>query len=351
MHAVKSSAVLITFLGKTVYQDTSYRYPDDYTVDCKYGAAAFLTYLRKHEDVSPDCLIICGTPSSCWYRLPSYFAEIAEMFGDTGASGDAAPAVIRERLLALSEGEAASGLKDIASSEGSAPEEEFASLLRSFEKAISGILEPAGLTVKLLRHAEDFSSYDRQIDLLQAIRASEILAEDTRVYLDITFGLRIMPFMVFASFQSLCYTKGLRISRICYSPEPMSRAESSERLSFIEEVRNRLRFLRSHDPDLYGKTLEEIKALLKSLKNASAAPSDSQGRRRSKVCFLDTGGILQDAALAARFRASLNPQVTCTISGETARAAAFAALILSAFRAASASPGRIRISSGRAVLQ
>ena len=31
MHAVKSSAVLITFLGKTVYQDTSYRYPDDYT--------------------------------------------------------------------------------------------------------------------------------------------------------------------------------------------------------------------------------------------------------------------------------------------------------------------------------
>ena len=188
-------------------------------------------------------------------------------------------------------------------------EEEFASLLRSFETSISGILEPAGLTVKLLRHAEDFSSYDRQIELLQAIRASEILAEGTRVYLDITFGLRIMPFMVFASFQSLCYTKGLKISRICYSPEPMFRAESSERLSFIEEVRNRLRFLKSRDPDLYGKKLEEIKALLKSLKNASAAPSDSQGRRRSKVCFLDTGGILQDAALAARFRASLNPQV------------------------------------------
>ena len=82
-----------------------------YTVDCQYGAAAFLTNLRKHEDVSPDCLIICGTPSSYWYRLPSYFAETAEMFGDVGASGDAAPAVIRERLLALFEGEAASGLK------------------------------------------------------------------------------------------------------------------------------------------------------------------------------------------------------------------------------------------------
>ena len=312
MNSHTATVMLISFLGKGEYSPASYSYPDCEPINCRYGAAAFLTYLREHENVRIDRLMICGTDSSSWILLPSYLGDLADrIFGDAGGE----PEAIKEGLRNLSQGTAAGELAKLQAAPRDADfETAFSAALKAFENELNAVLKPSGLAMSLLKHAEDFSTYDRQTDLLRAIQDTGLVTGNTRVFLDITHGLRVVPFMVFMSFQSLCYTSGINISRICYSPQFMPRAEPAGRLSFIESVRNRLRFLKRTAPDICQEKLNQVKQVLNSLKkappaqNAGTPPFGTRKPRESKVCFLDsTEDLLLDAAAVSRFRVSLDP--------------------------------------------
>ncbi|WP_019001868.1 TM1812 family CRISPR-associated protein [Succinimonas amylolytica] len=311
MNSSPLSAMLISFLGKGEYWPASYSYPDCEPITCRYGAVAFMAYLKEHKNVTINRLVICGTDSSSWTLLPSYLEDLAARIFGT----DQDPAAVMEGLRKVSRGASARELARLASaSRGADFGAEFSEALKAFENDLSQVLQPAGLVPILIRHAEDFSTYDRQTDLLHAIQDAGLVTGDTRIYLDITYGLRIMSFMIFTSFQSLCYTSGIKISGICYSPEYMPRSEPAERLSFIEGIKNRLRFLKRTAPDLFQKKKHEVVEILNSLKQPQTsrsqgnAPSGPSQPRPSRVCFLDSiAGLLQDAAAVNRFRVSLDP--------------------------------------------
>ncbi|MBQ3682300.1 MAG: hypothetical protein II922_04385 [Succinimonas sp.] len=306
-----SSVLLISFLGVKPYNPSLYRYPGmPEPVSCRYGAMAFMSCIQNLEKVSVDKLLICGTVSSLWTEIPAYLLESADLL--FAAAPDLSD--IRQRLTDLQNTTHYLEFSAfLASRKTPSPEDHdlFLKLLKELEDGVNSAVSGAGLRVCFLEHDEVFSEYRNQIELLNRIRNTGLIDDRTDIYLDITYGMRIMPYMVFISFQSLCYTENLRIKRIWYSPEFMPKTDPLDRLDYIEKVKNRLRYLRDTDYDRY----QEKRAQVIGVLPASNKPGRSGAGAPEAVpptpidcCFLDSvGAVLDDAAAVSRFRVTADP--------------------------------------------
>lgn len=303
------SNLLISFLGAAQYKPSGYHYSElNQTVFCKYGATAFLYYIQHYHNVQIDKIMICGTKSSFWTDLPDYLAETAELIFDTSPDYES----IRNSLSAIKTQPFFKELQKLITENLNSTadnSEQFQILLKELEDNINAAVGSAGKNFRFIIHAEEFSSYDSQVELLNKIKNSDLMSSRPNIYLDITYGLRIMPFMVFISFQSLCYTENLKIRKICYSPEVMPKTEPLDRLSFLEKIKNRLRYLRETDNELYQSKLQQINAVL---------PSSNRGKntqtpvkiKQTECCFLDSVySLLKDASMLSRFNVTADPAV------------------------------------------
>lgn len=306
-----SSNLLISFLGAGKYNLSGYHYSElNQTVSCRYGATAFLYYIQHYHNVQIDKIMICGTRSSSWTDLPDYLAETAELIFDTSPDYES----IRNSLSAIKAQPFFKELQKLITENLNSTadnSEQFQILLKEFEDNINAAVGSAGKTFRFIIHAEEFSSYDSQVELLNKIKDSDLMSSRPNIYLDITYGLRIMPFMVFISFQSLCYTENLKIRKICYSPEVMPKTEPLDRLSFLEKIKNRLRYLRETDNELYQSKLQQIKDVLPS-SNRGINTQTPVKIRQTECCFLDSVySLLKDASMLSRFNVTADPAVFC----------------------------------------
>lgn len=316
----KSSCLLISFIGATEYKDCKYNYPDtDLPIECRYGTTAFIAYLKEKESININKLLICGTSSSFWHMIPEYFYETADRI----FAGNAHLDEIKNKLQRIKDDFSSLEFKDIieTNKKSSVPgnRDKFLELWKQCENSLNDAIRESGMTVFFIEHAEEFSEYDKQIELLNRIKDSGLIDSSTSIYLDITYGLRIMPFMTFISFQSLCYTENLHIKKICYSPESMPKTEPAERLAYIESVKNRLRYLKNTELNKYNNKLAVIKGILKSTKNTSPQQKTT-AIRKTNCCFLDsTEEMLKDAALINRYNATYSPAVFAEKIPETVK--------------------------------
>ena len=316
----ESSNLLISFIGASPYKDSKYNYPDtDLPIECKYGTTAFIAYLKEKENININKLLICGTSSSFWHMIPEYFLETADRI----FAGNAHLDEIKNKLQRINGDSSSLEFKDIieTNKKSSVPgnRDKFLELWKQCENSLNDAIRESGMTVFFIEHAEEFSEYDKQIELLNRIKDSGLIDSSTSIYLDITYGLRIMPFMTFISFQSLCYTENLHIKKICYSPEYMPKTEPVERLAYIESVKNRLRYLKNTELNKYNDKLEVIKGILKPAKNTSPQQKTT-AIRDTYCCFLDsTEEMLNDAALINRYNATYSPAVFAEKIPETVK--------------------------------
>ena len=307
----RSSVLLISFLGVTKYNPSLYSCPGmPEPVSCRYGAMAFMSCIRNQEKAAVDKLLICGTVSSLWTDIPAYLLESLDILFPAAPDPDD----IRQRLTDLQKTPAYLEFSAVLSRKKTQTQEDhdlFEKLLRELEDGVNSAVSGTGLQARFLEHDEDFSEYDRQIDLLNLIRNTGLIDNRTDIYLDITYGMRIMPYMVFISFQSLCYTENLRIRKIWYSPEFMPKTDPLDRLEYIEKVKNRLRCLRDTDSARYQEKLAEIEGILKASRkpgNGGAGNAGAAVPRQVSCCFLDSiGAVLEDAAAVSRFQVTADP--------------------------------------------
>jgi hypothetical protein len=297
------AGVLVSFLGISAYQRFKYKFSGrhDETVEANYAATAVAAYMQKNEQVRIDRMVIAGTSRSIWNKLTEYLSDMAaEMFGNTAES--------RSTALELRSADIVSLNKRI--SELSADEASLAVLLPQLESYINQALSSVKLEVTLVIHPENFSLYENQIMLIDRFRSLKFLNSDCEIYLDITNGLRIMPFAVFAAFQCLCKINGFKIKRIFYLPEFMPPSETSERLDAIEECKSALRFLKKTQPDRYRQSLEEIKSYLSEIKSSDTLQRRENSVKESSVCLLDVAEtILSNSSMIDKFQVSADPAV------------------------------------------
>ncbi len=306
-----SSVLLISFLGVTPYRPSLYSYPGmPEPVSCRYGAMAFMSCIQNLEKVSVDKLLICGTVSSLWTEIPAYLLESADLL--FAAAPDLSD--IRQRLTDLQKTPHYLEFSAfLASRKTPAPEDHdlFLKLLKELEDGVNSAVSGTGLRVCFLEHDEVFSEYRNQIELLNRIRNTGLIDDRTDIYLDITYGMRIMPYMVFISFQSLCYTENLRIKRIWYSPEFMPKTDPLDRLDYIEKVKNRLRYLRDTDYDRYQEKRAQVIGVLPASNKPGSFGAGTPAAvppRPVDCCFLDSvGAVLDDAAAVSRFQVTADP--------------------------------------------
>ncbi len=299
------SNVVISFLGAGRYRDNVYNFRG-FEVKARYASTAFISYIRGKRHTRVDSLVICGTQSSTWNLLSEYFSEMSEsMFGSESQYAKAAEYLgaedvtkANEAMLSFQRSQNLGEKKqDICA------HEEFNSLLKELQDSLNNALEPVSFKVTLLEHSEIMGEYSQQTELLNRIRELDFINGGTQVYLDITNGMRIMPFAVFANFQCLCQLRNLNIKEICYMPESMPKTEPLVRLDAIENIKSRLRYLREHDLQSYNSKCALIKGIMKT-----EAPKPGQ-MPSVDVCFLDGAtDILDKASMIARFNVTADPK-------------------------------------------
>ncbi|MBQ8708309.1 MAG: hypothetical protein IJ523_09510 [Succinivibrionaceae bacterium] len=300
--------VLMAFLGATDYRTYRYRFSDleGAAVTARYAATATMCYLKRECGINVGRLIVAGTVSSFWDKLPEYLSEKAEdMLAGASGAENARTVLDSEKTKEI--------CADLAACrQRKADAASFPELLARLEQELNAAFKPAGLAVSLLEHPEDFSRYESQLDLLNSIQDLNVIKSGSTVHLDITNGLRIMPFAVFADFQCLCRISGFRIGKVFYLPEPKFPTEPVERLDALESVKARLRALKQRDPAAYQEKLAGIKTILDAAKGPSGAKTTAAGPIESRVCTLDISEeLLDDAFMMEQFKVSADPAVFC----------------------------------------
>ncbi len=300
--------VVISFLGAGKYNPNCYSF-GGCRVDARYACTAYLAYIRSSLHTQIDALIICGTQSSTWNLLPEYFTEKAEdMFGSAAASQIAAS------LKSPEVSNAGLAIKEFQDQQRLGEEKKensdhatFTALLSDLSNSLNTALEPASMKVILLEHSELMADYSQQVELLEKIRRLPFINGDTAVYLDITNGMRIMPFAVFANFQCLCQLNSINIHQICYMPELMPKTEPLPRLNAIEQTKARLRSLKATSPASFKEKISRIQQILKTER-----PSAAANRPPVEVCFLDGAiDVLETASMISQFKTTCDPACFC----------------------------------------
>ncbi len=300
--------VVISFLGAGKYNPNCYSF-GGCRVDARYACTAYVAYIRSSLHTQIDALIICGTQSSTWNLLPEYFTEKAEdMFGSAAASQIAAfmkSPDVNNAGLAIKEFQNQQRLGE--EKKENSDHATFTALLSDLSNSLNTALEPASMKVILLEHSELMADYSQQVELLEKIRRLPFINGDTAVYLDITNGMRIMPFAVFANFQCLCQLNSINIHQICYMPELMPKTEPLHRLNAIEQTKARLRSLKATSPASFKEKISRIQQILKTER-----PSAAADRPPVEVCFLDGAiDVLETASMISQFKTTCDPACFC----------------------------------------
>ncbi len=299
-----SDKVVISFLGADEYRSCSYNFNGE-MIKARYASTAFLSYIRSRLNVYADTLIICGTQSSTWDLLSVYFSEMAE-----SVFGSEAPfETVRDYLESDPVKNANAEIKSFrqaqklgAGKRNDCDSDKLLMLLENLQNCLNQAFEPVSFKIALLVHGEVMGEYSQQIELLNRIRELDFIDASTQIYLDITNGMRIIPFAVFADFQCLCQLKNLNIRQICYMPEYMPKTEPVSRLDAIEKIKSRLRYLKLHDRQSFDSKFELVKEILKTQR-----PKPGE-RPPVEVCFLDGAvKILDNASMISRFNVTADP--------------------------------------------
>ncbi len=298
---------LISFLGARKYKNCRYQFDNTATsvIEAQYAATAIVAYLNKNKFSRVDQLVICGTQSSIWSELSGYFDQMASLMFAKNSLNHLQAELGSKEILAVNEkistfqAEHELGKSKHLDNE----RDRFIQLLSELENLLNRALESVKLKVYLIYHVEVLARYDAQISFLKEFQRRNILTENSNVYLDITLGLRIMPFAVFANLQCLCQILGLNLRRIFYLPEFMPKPEPLQRLRAIEDIKGKLRYLKNHGNEKYQTIVDQIKVIL-----GSKSSSNSK-ILTSSVCYLDIAqDIINQSQMLGQFNVTRDVQ-------------------------------------------
>ncbi len=280
MASSERSGNILSFIGKPFkgkYTTSNYIFSSDdqeksYTG--RYASAVYFIHLINSGKKLSKC-IICGTLSSVWDTLSDEYKDIVQQYESKlnirnsiteSLSSDNFSIINREIQELIRTNKSYSLLRE---------------KLNVLETMFNSAFEPYTTTFHFVIHHDKFQTYTEQNSLLEDLVCNNLFDKNADIYLDLTYGLRVMPFFTYTGLHCLRQSNNLNIREIVYFKESF-KISPKLRLDRVEIIKSKLRYLSLTEPEKFHELHPKISELIKT----GQTSTPSQSKNPSFVCSL-----------------------------------------------------------------
>lgn len=296
-------ANILSFLGKPLnekYNSTTYVFSSDSKkkeYDGRYASAVYFMHLKKSGKHLSKC-IICGTVSSVWDILSVEYKDIVQEYEENPNSKNK----ITSSLSSIEFKKINEDIRKLRK-EGSSSSQ-LREKLNKLEALFNSAFEPYHTTFSFVIHHDEFRTYTEQNSLLEDIVSNNLFGENADIYLDLTYGLRVLPFFAYAGLNCLRQSLDLKIREIVYFKEHFKTSPRT-RLDHVENIKSKLRFLSEDNFQKFNKLQETISRLFDEIEQEQCSIQKEYKKTKSSVCSLRvTENYIQFADYITKFKYS-----------------------------------------------
>lgn len=283
MTTLEKPANILSFLGKPFndkYTPTNYIFSSDSqkkSYNGRYASAVYFMHLKKSGKQLSKC-IICGTESSVWDILSDDYKDIVQQYESklntrnriTRSLSSSDFEIINREIRKLRiTGDSSTQLRE---------------KLNRLETMFNSAFEPYHTTFSFVIHHDTFQTYTEQNSLLEDLVNKSLFDKNADIYLDLTYGLRVMPFFAYTGLNCLRQSHNLKIRGIVYFKEQL-KTSPRMRLDRVETIKSKLRYLSLNEPQKFNLLQKKISELIKQQTKEQTSVSN-RSDRSSSVCSL-----------------------------------------------------------------
>lgn len=312
MNTIERTGCILSFLGKPDndrYRHTEYVFPalsgtGQKSYEGGYASSVYFMHLTKSKIKISKC-IICGTVSSIWDTLSEEYLNVVEKY----VSKLNIKNKIIKSLNSPDFAEINGQIRELRASAGTHDETlpQLKGLLYQLQELFNQAFWPYETKFEFVIHHDRFQTYAQQNSLLEDLINNSLFDKNSDIYLDLTYGLRTMPFFAYTGLHCLRNTANLNIREIVYFKEQF-RTSPKQRLERLENIKSKLRYLSLTDPKKFNEISGRIRALTER-KQDSAQENTPESTcippSKSYVCSLNlTEKYMRYADIITKFKYS-----------------------------------------------